>query len=48
MGGKPRREGVCVYMRLIRFTVQQKPSQCCEETTLLFLVTKSSLTLSIR
>lgn len=46
MGGKPRREGrVCI--RLIRFTVQQKPSQCCEETMLLFLVAKSSLTLSM-
>ena len=34
--GRVRREGMYVYIQLIHFTVQQKPTQHCETITLQF------------
>ena len=36
MGGKFERVGICVYTELIHFTVQQKLTQNCKTTILLF------------
>ena len=35
MGGKSNEEGMCVYMRLIHFAVEQKLTQLCKVTILL-------------
>ena len=32
--GRPKREGTCVYIQLIYFVVQQKPTHHCKVITL--------------
>ena len=36
--GRLMREGICVYLRLIRFVVQQKPIQNCKAIILQFKI----------